>query len=309
MTLRRLAVLSATGTARKRTIPAIRAAGLADVAAIHGRDQARLDAMASEFSITATFTDPAAMLDAVRPDFAFVASPPALHEEHVRLCLERRIPVLCEKPLALSSAAAEDLGAHAEKHGVPLRIAHHLRFDPRFQQARTALRGGDLGAVRRASMEWSFWLSETAPNARWKLDPALGGPHAFYDAGVHVVDQVLWLLPPPVSVSARAAASRFAQVEDDVAAEVRCGDVSAELRASWSSHTPANDLVIEGERATLRESGAFAEGHYGKVVEDFLELLAGRRSIGTTPEEAVGALHLLEAMTRSISQGSAVTLL
>lgn len=301
-------MLSATGTAAKRTIPAVHAAGLCEVVAIHGRDPRRLQEVAARFAIAQVHTDAAAMLDAARADAVFIASPPALHPEHVRLCLERRIPVLCEKPLALTSREAQALAAEADHAGVPLRVAHHLRFDPRFQKTRAALRRGDLGALRRAAMEWSFWLNEAASNARWKLDPALGGPHAFYDAGVHVVDQVLWLLPPPVSVSARAAASRFARVRDDVRAEVQCGDMVAEVRASWSSRTPANDLVIEGERGTLLESGAFAEGHYARVVEDFFELLAGRPSACTTPEEAVRALHLLEAMTRSISKGTAVTL-
>lgn len=200
----RVAILSATGTARKRTIPAIRAMKICDIAAIHGRNESKLSSLAQENSVPRYFLDPAELLDAVKPDFVFVSSPPALHLEQIRLCLDRRIPVFCEKPLCLSSREAEIIRSLAGDLNVPIRVAHHLRHQPGVAALKALITQGKLGQLRRVSMQWASWLNDSAQNAIWKLDPKAGGPDAFYDAGIHAVDLLIYLFPSPSQVTAIA---------------------------------------------------------------------------------------------------------
>src|SRR5262245_51170782 len=75
----RMAILAATGTARKRVIPAVRDEDVCTIVAIQARDPQKLAALASEFSVPHYFVDPEKMLDETKPDFAFIGSPPALH--------------------------------------------------------------------------------------------------------------------------------------------------------------------------------------------------------------------------------------
>ena len=82
----RMAIVAATGTARKRVIPAVRERQLCAVVAIHGRDPHKLAAIAAQYSIPHYFVDAEEMLDETKPDFVFIGSPPFLHQEHIRIC-------------------------------------------------------------------------------------------------------------------------------------------------------------------------------------------------------------------------------
>ncbi|MDD5544689.1 MAG: Gfo/Idh/MocA family oxidoreductase, partial [Acidobacteriia bacterium] len=109
----RVAILSATGTARKRTIPAIREQNLCEIVAIHGRDKSKIESLAKEYSIPRTFLSSIDLLDVTQPDFVFIGSPPTFHHDQIRQCLQRGVPVLCEKPLCLSSSEAAAIQSFA----------------------------------------------------------------------------------------------------------------------------------------------------------------------------------------------------
>lgn len=67
-----------------------------------------------------------------RPDFAVVASPASTHYEYAKFFLERRIPVLVEKPLAVSAAQANELVELSEKADTLLFVAQSECFNPIF---------------------------------------------------------------------------------------------------------------------------------------------------------------------------------
>ena len=136
-----MAVIAATGTARKRVIPAVRERNLCTIAAIHGRDPDRLAALANQNGIPRYFVDAERMLDETKPDFVFIGSPPGLHQEHIRLCAERDIPTLCEKPLCLSTSKATIIQSLLAPRQIPLRVAHHLRHQPGVTALREIIAG------------------------------------------------------------------------------------------------------------------------------------------------------------------------
>jgi predicted dehydrogenase len=324
----RMAIVAATGTARKRLIPAVRAQDLCAIEAIHGRDRHTLAKIAAENSIARYFTDPNQMLDEVRPDFVFIGSPPHLHREHIQMCAERQIPILCEKPLCLSLSEAGQIRSLLKSTGTPFRLAHHLRHQPAVSAIRQRILDNSLGKLVRVAMQWSFWLSETSANAAWKLHPPTGGPHSFYDAGVHAIDLMLHLLSPPTTISAISNKTRFPTIVDNVSAVALCGEVAVELSASLSMKSPLNSLTLDFEEATINVPHAFGERSivetqtfvagelvldrfddvnlYGNEVEDFISLLNGIRSVGTTIEEACQAMRILEGITEAYTVGRTI---
>jgi nucleoside-diphosphate-sugar epimerase/predicted dehydrogenase len=129
-----------------------------------------------------------------------VALPNQLHVEACELALQRGLPVLCEKPLSLSSAECQRLSALATETGSMLRVAMARRYLPSWMLARQIIGGGELGRI--CAVE----LRDCSP-FKWRprsLDffaPEAGGVLA--DMGVHYLDFLALLFGPltPVAYS------------------------------------------------------------------------------------------------------------
>jgi predicted dehydrogenase len=87
----------------------------------------RADEVASSVG-AAAFMDVRDVLD--RVDAVCVAVPTASHAAVAAPFLERRVPVLIEKPLASTVAEADELIAAAARHGALLAAGHTERFNP-----------------------------------------------------------------------------------------------------------------------------------------------------------------------------------
>jgi predicted dehydrogenase len=179
-------------------------------------------------------------------------------------------------------------------------------------------------------MQWAFWLNDTASNAEWKLDPATGGPNAFYDAGNHLVDLMLHLLPQPEAVTALSSKVRFSKVEDNVSALLRCGPTLVELHTSQSMRSPSNALTLDFAGGTVFADHAFGEqafsqiristpesvthqsfdlvNPYAEEIASFIRLLDGGASTLTTVKEARNVLVVLESITKAANRRSSVAL-
>lgn len=78
-----------------------------------------------------------------------------------------------------------------------------------------------FGKLLRVAMQRGFWLNEASSNAVWKLEPSTGGPDCFYDAGIHAIGLMLYLLPSPKIVTAIGHRSRFHATVDNISALVQ----------------------------------------------------------------------------------------
>src|SRR4051812_45235945 len=79
-------------------------------------DQRRSEALTRQFGRLRTYASLAAALAEEELDFAVVAVPIGLAPETIATLLERGVPVLAEKPLAPTAAAAEELAQLAARH-------------------------------------------------------------------------------------------------------------------------------------------------------------------------------------------------
>lgn len=122
-------------------------------------------------------------------DIIHVCTPNHLHAEISRAAIGAGKHVVCEKPLALGVADADDLVDRAEEAGVVAAVPFVYRFYPTVRDARERRRRGDLGAVRLVHGSYlQDWLSRPT-DANWRLEPEHGGPsRAFADIGVHWCD-------------------------------------------------------------------------------------------------------------------------
>jgi len=124
-----------------------RAIAGAECAALADRDEAKARAMAQRFGVPQVFAALEPMLDSVRPDLLDIITPPATHREFVTAAIERRIPVICQKPFGGTYAEAAALVELAEDAEVPLVVHENFRWAPWHREAKRFIDGGNLGTL------------------------------------------------------------------------------------------------------------------------------------------------------------------
>jgi len=149
------------------------------------------------------YDSPEALCASQEVDAIFVASPDALHLEHVMAAIQHRKPVLCEKPMGMNSAECERMVEAAERAGVLLGVAQNFRFERSVSRLREIVGSGSVGRPLLARSEFHYFMRHHART--WLRDPTLacGGPVG--DVAVHSIDALRYILQDEVaSVYARA---------------------------------------------------------------------------------------------------------
>ena len=178
-------VIGSGGIARRRTIPEgiwkARNARLSAVFDINSQVNAEV---AKEFDArrAANIGD---LLDE-DIDAVYVATPAYLHAEHVRAAACAGKHVLCEKPLGMTVAEAEEMIALCQKMGVKLGCAFMMRFVAQHAEALKLIQQGRLGTPAYARAQLSCWYPPI--KGAWRQDPATGGGGALIDMGGHCID-------------------------------------------------------------------------------------------------------------------------
>ena len=118
-----------------------------------------------------------------------VTSPNQLHRTQVLAILAAGRHVICEKPLAMTSAESAELVAAARASGLVNAVNFNLRFYPLNQHVSELVRGRGIGDVRLVTGRYfqDWLLFDTDWN--WRLERAKGGAlRAVGDIGSHWLD-------------------------------------------------------------------------------------------------------------------------
>ena len=158
--------------------------------------------------------DDLAALLAARDDYDLVvlASPTPVHEEQAADVLRAGVPLLMDKPIALTAAGAQTLIDLADAGAVPFTVFQNRRWDPEQLTLQAVLESGEIGRVHRLERRWERF--RPVPLDRWKEnDPEGGG--LLLDLGTHLVDSAVQLFGPAESVYAELRALST-PTEDDL---------------------------------------------------------------------------------------------
>ena len=123
-----------------------------------------------------------------------LAVPNDLHAPYAYAAAEAGKHILCEKPVAMSSAEAEKMYAAAEKAGVLFEVHQNRRWDDDFLTVRKLAESGVIGSVYK--IESRVTGGNGIPGG-WRKKRAQGGG-MLLDWGVHLIDQMLQMIPSPV---------------------------------------------------------------------------------------------------------------
>ena len=175
----------------------------AELVAVGSRSGARARAFAEEYGAAAAYGSYEELVADPDVDVVYIASPHALHLEHARLAFEAGKHVLCEKPLTLSVAEAEEMIALAAQHDRFLMEAMWTACHPVILELRRRLPAGDLGTPRQLHAELGFVVPPDA-SARMS-EPALGAS-ALLDMGIYPLTLAHLMLGEAESIVATADA-------------------------------------------------------------------------------------------------------
>ena len=208
----------------------------AELTVVCDLDPARREAVSRQYP--AVFTTDVIDETLDRADAIVVATPAASHHVIASQVVERGLPVLVEKPFALSVSDAEAVADLAEKHGVPVMVGHLLVFHPALEMLGDLVRAGDLGDL--------FYLYSQRVN----LGQVRPDENALWSFGPHDVSVALELLgEAPTKVSAHGRSFIQPGIEDVVFMTLGFDSgAMANVQMSWLDPHKERRLTVVGSK-------------------------------------------------------------
>jgi len=218
-----IAAVAGLGFMGPTHIQALRRLGV-PIAGILGIDLEEGRRNAERLNIHRVYSDYDEMLSDPQANVIHICTPNHLHHPMAKAALLAGKHVICEKPLANTSAESGELKQLAKEKDLVAVVNYNLRFYPLCQEARARVQAGELGEVRLVHgaylQDWLFLPTDW----NWRIDPAMGGPlRAVADIGTHWLDMIQWLTGLHVT-EILADMSTFIKVRQKPRQEVRTFD-------------------------------------------------------------------------------------
>ncbi len=169
-------------------VQALRRIGV-QVRGVLGSSAARGAARAAEIGVARAYADLDELLADDTVDVVHVTSPNHAHFDQVKAILAAGKHVICEKPLAMTSAQSAEMVAIARASGKVAAVCYNIRFYPLNQQVHGMVKAGELGDIRFITGHYhQDWLAKDT-DWNWRLVAEEGGTlRSVGDIGTHWVD-------------------------------------------------------------------------------------------------------------------------
>jgi UDP-N-acetyl-2-amino-2-deoxyglucuronate dehydrogenase len=310
------------------------------IVAVCGRTREKAERLAAR--VGATAYDELHRFLVHRPmDLVVIGSPSGLHAEQGMAAATQGLHVLTEKPIDVTTSAADRLIAEADRAGVRLGVIFQDRMKPDVRRLKALLDAGRLGTpiLASASVKWHR-PPEYYKASAWRGTRALDGGGALMNQGVHTVDLLLWLFGPVRRVFGKTATRLHPiEVEDTVVAvlEFASGAIGT-LEAATSAYpgyprrielTGSEGTVrLEGDRLAAIDLRTAAHGEvatdanpvsvaasspvvadataHRAVLEDFIAAIAGGTPPSCDGAQGRASVAVIEAIYRSSSTNQPV---
>ena len=180
----RWGILSTADIGLRKVIPGLRRSPRSEVLAIASREDGRAAAAAKELSIPRAHGTYEALLADPDIDAVYIPLPNHLHAEWTIAAARAGKHVLCEKPVALTAAQAQEMVDACRDAGVLFMEAFMYRQHPTWIAARALVESGRIGRLQAVD-SWFSYYNDDPRNIRNVFD---AGGGALYDIGCYSVN-------------------------------------------------------------------------------------------------------------------------
>lgn len=210
----------------------------AEVVRVGDASEARLKAARKLFRGVQFTTSAADITGATDIDAVVIATPTGTHHALVKAALEAGKDVLCEKPLARTSAECRELMDLAAKRGRILMVGHVFLYNSGVLHLKVDLDRGELGRV--------YYMDAVRTN----LGPVRSDVGAIFDLASHDISIFNFLLgASPLEVSATGNCVLQKNVEDVGFLTLQYpGNVVCHAHTSWLNPRKVRQLTIVGDQ-------------------------------------------------------------
>jgi predicted dehydrogenase len=280
-------VLGAAGIAAGAVLPAIAASNNGRVVAIASRDPQRARQLAESYPGSKAPDSYEGLLEDREVDAVYIPLVNSVHKEWTLRALAAGKHVLCEKPLAMNAAEAEEMAAAAQAAEKHLMEAGMYRFHPR---TRAFVEG--LTDPTYLNATFGFMLKG---KSNYRFQAALGGG-ALLDIGFYVVSVARWVLGEPSKVFARSRLRDGVDLTTSALLQFPGGQTAAVWASFESPETQELTVVTrEGAHRLGRPFNSSDEpDQYQLMVESFGESVLDNRPVEVPPSESIANMKVLD---------------
>ena len=201
-------------------------------------------------------------------DAVYVGLPNSMHREYTIRAAEAGKHVLCEKPMAISSAECREMIAACRAANVKLMIGYRCHYDAPYLEAERVIQSGALGQLQ--AFEGSFGFN--AKPGIWRLTKKYAGGGSLMDVGIYPLNAMRFFTrEEPVGFTAVTAtrdhSGKFAEVEESIDFTLKFpSGIAAAAGSSYGANMPGF-LQIHGDKGSLEIAPAY--GYTGIHVRGF----------------------------------------
>lgn len=320
----RWGVIGAGNVFEFKSGPALYQTPHSELVAVMRTDAEKARATAERHNAKYWYTDAESLIANPQVNAVYIASPHYLHPEHVSMVARAKKIVLCEKPVGVNLAQAQECVDVCKANKVSLTVAYYRRYWAITQAMLKFLREGAIGQVVTARAQLSDLFTGDGERG-WLTSRAKSGGDALANSGAHWVDLIRYLLGEVTDVMATAS-SKFSgwDTDDTTVVQMRMTN-SALVSLTSTRRAPivTNEFDILGTEGRLYASSLVdgklllhRRGHdpemlmyprIGVMHAEFIAelvscLLAGQAS-PLPGEEAVADWRVMQAAYRSSDEG------
>ncbi len=180
-------------------------------------------------------------------DAVYIATPHPMHHKETLICLNNKIPVLCEKPMAMNVSQVKEMCEASAANSTFLMEGMWIRFLPTIGKILELIDKGSIGKINSVEATLSF-KAPGDPDNRF-FNPDRGGG-SLLDLGIYPLYLAQLVFGEPVSIGARAKLSAQKVDEECI---VHCTYKHGESGFAASSLITqlANSATIKGDNGTI----------------------------------------------------------
>jgi predicted dehydrogenase len=209
------------------------------------------------FDRSILFADLDEMLQKVHPQAVLVYTNTYDHRRVVEICARRGVPVMMEKPLAVSLEDALDIEKAAHTGKIQVLVNYETSWYRSNHAAYDLVHEGALGDVRKVVVHDGHYgpkeIGVEPEFLAWLTDPKLNGAGALFDFGCYGADLMTWLMngerPQTVTaVTQQIKPEIYSRVDDEATIILTYPKAQAIIQASWNWPFDRKDMEVYGQK-------------------------------------------------------------